>query len=136
METQRRHHSARAGNGTRTRDPNLGKVVLYQLSYSRVPSANLTASYLDVVAVSSVFAPVRELFGLCPVTQGDPGLIGMPKHIRRKKTSSPARAKPRAAARAVAAAAPAKPAPAKKRGRRRGLLSGLGTNEHERDLLH
>jgi hypothetical protein len=26
----------RAGNGTRTRDPNLGKVVLYQLSYSRV----------------------------------------------------------------------------------------------------
>ncbi len=27
----------RAGNGTRTRDPNLGKVVLYQLSYSRIP---------------------------------------------------------------------------------------------------
>ena len=26
----------KAGNGTRTRDPNLGKVVLYQLSYSRV----------------------------------------------------------------------------------------------------
>ncbi len=25
-----------AGNETRTRDPNLGKVVLYQLSYSRV----------------------------------------------------------------------------------------------------
>ncbi len=24
-----------AGNGTRTRDPDLGKVVLYQLSYSR-----------------------------------------------------------------------------------------------------
>jgi hypothetical protein len=29
------HLSSRAGNGTRTRDPNLGKVVLYQLSYSR-----------------------------------------------------------------------------------------------------
>jgi hypothetical protein len=29
----------RAGNGTRTRDPNLGKVVLYQLSYSRVGPA-------------------------------------------------------------------------------------------------
>ena len=29
--------TARAGNGTRTRDPNLGKVVLYQLSYSRRP---------------------------------------------------------------------------------------------------
>ena len=25
-----------AGNGIRTRDPNLGKVVLYQLSYSRL----------------------------------------------------------------------------------------------------
>ena len=25
----------KAGDGTRTRDPNLGKVVLYQLSYSR-----------------------------------------------------------------------------------------------------
>jgi hypothetical protein len=25
----------RAGDGIRTRDPNLGKVVLYQLSYSR-----------------------------------------------------------------------------------------------------
>ncbi len=25
-----------AGNETRTRDPNLGKVVLYQLSYSRL----------------------------------------------------------------------------------------------------
>ena len=31
------HCLPRAGNGTRTRDPNLGKVVLYQLSYSRNP---------------------------------------------------------------------------------------------------
>jgi hypothetical protein len=28
-----------AGNGIRTRDPNLGKVVLYQLSYSRIGEA-------------------------------------------------------------------------------------------------
>ena len=28
-----------AGNETRTRDPNLGKVVLYQLSYSRFGSS-------------------------------------------------------------------------------------------------
>ena len=28
-----------AGNGIRTRDPNLGKVVLYQLSYSRIGAA-------------------------------------------------------------------------------------------------
>ena len=30
-----------AGNGTRTRDPNLGKVVLYQLSYSRDSELNI-----------------------------------------------------------------------------------------------
>jgi hypothetical protein len=30
----------RAGNGTRTRDINLGKVALYQLSYSRVKKLN------------------------------------------------------------------------------------------------
>ena len=34
---------ARAGNGTRTRDPNLGKVVLYQLSYSRTVAAWILA---------------------------------------------------------------------------------------------
>jgi hypothetical protein len=28
-----------AGNETRTRDPDLGKVVLYQLSYSRIEQA-------------------------------------------------------------------------------------------------
>src|SRR5437588_662579 len=63
----------------------------------------------------------------------------MPKRIRRKKTTSPARAKPRTAPRPTAAAAAAAPEakakPAKKRGRRRGLLSGLGTHEHERDIL-
>ena len=32
---------SRAGNGTRTRDPDLGKVVLYQLSYSRKWIANI-----------------------------------------------------------------------------------------------
>ena len=31
-----------AGNETRTRDPNLGKVVLYQLSYSRIWSSGLS----------------------------------------------------------------------------------------------
>ena len=33
--SRRQSWPIRAGNGTRTRDPNLGKVVLYQLSYSR-----------------------------------------------------------------------------------------------------
>ena len=36
--------SRRAGNRTRTGDPNLGKVVLYQLSYSRVVGSNLDTS--------------------------------------------------------------------------------------------
>ena len=31
----------RAGNGIRTRDINLGKVALYQLSYSRIGKANI-----------------------------------------------------------------------------------------------
>jgi hypothetical protein len=35
-----------AGNGTRTRDPNLGKVVLYQLSYSRVAGIYAEPIYL------------------------------------------------------------------------------------------
>src|SRR3989454_825243 len=57
----------------------------------------------------------------------------MAKHTRRKKPTSPARAKPRVAGRPVApvatahAAPAAKAKPAKKRGRRRGLLSGLLT---------
>ena len=38
---------SRAGNGTRTRDPNLGKVVLYQLSYSRERWDNLTEPIPD-----------------------------------------------------------------------------------------
>ena len=39
---------AGAGNGIRTRDPNLGKVVLYQLSYSRV-GASTYQSRLGIV---------------------------------------------------------------------------------------
>ena len=39
----------RAENGTRTRDPNLGKVVLYQLSYFRVISPNASAKVLLLI---------------------------------------------------------------------------------------
>ena len=35
-----------AGNEIRTRDPDLGKVVLYQLSYSRLTTCQLTTSEL------------------------------------------------------------------------------------------
>src|SRR5215218_1548828 len=41
------YYLLRAGNGTRTRDPNLGKVVLYQLSYSRVLTSISVASATD-----------------------------------------------------------------------------------------
>ncbi len=43
-----------AGNETRTRDPNLGKVVLYQLSYSRVTATDIVAMR---AFVSSAFQP-------------------------------------------------------------------------------
>ena len=36
----------RAENGTRTRDPNLGKVVLYQLSYFRLYSFGIQSAFL------------------------------------------------------------------------------------------
>ena len=48
------HSTGSAGNGTRTRDPNLGKVVLYQLSYSRAPP-NLTAQW------DGIYHPVTAL---------------------------------------------------------------------------
>ena len=35
------HSESRAENGTRTRDPDLGKVVLYQLSYFRIAICRL-----------------------------------------------------------------------------------------------
>ena len=47
----------KAGNGTRTRDPNLGKVVLYQLSYSR--NASPTERNLAAVRSASQAKCVR-----------------------------------------------------------------------------
>ena len=41
--------SSRAENEARTRDPNLGKVVLYQLSYFRVYFVNLAFSAAFIV---------------------------------------------------------------------------------------
>jgi hypothetical protein len=51
------HPSFRAGNGTRTRDPNLGKVVLYQLSYSRDASKQLIS---HTVPATSAFCRVTN----------------------------------------------------------------------------
>ena len=60
-----------AGNETRTRDPNLGKVVLYQLSYSRVPaiipdvknwSTTLCRILYQLHKIKSVAYPYGSLF--------------------------------------------------------------------------
>ena len=56
----------RAGNGTRTRDPNLGKVVLYQLSYSR--SQRFTACALRPVPASGTTVEAMEVRGIEPLT--------------------------------------------------------------------
>src|ERR1044072_7560654 len=55
----------------------------------------------------------------------------MPKQTKRKN----ARAKPGTVVTAAPASAAAKPKVVRKRGRRRGLLSGLAHHEHERDIL-
>ena len=64
----------------------------------------------------------------------------MSKQTRRKKTTvAPQRARARALAAKATAAGPvgsaAPPKAARRRGRRRGLLNGLATHEHERDIL-
>ncbi len=41
-----------AGNETRTRDPDLGKVVLYQLSYSRIKCRNLSDYYFTLTSIN------------------------------------------------------------------------------------
>ena len=49
-----------ADNGARTRDPNLGKVVLYQLSHSRI----LLSPYLSatIIIIHKVHIKVKEIF--------------------------------------------------------------------------
>ena len=49
----------RAGNGTRTRDPNLGKVVLYQLSYSRMGPGGSVDTYPPGLPAVPVSTPPR-----------------------------------------------------------------------------
>ena len=52
-----------AENGTRTRDPNLGKVVLYQLSYFRNISCLQESSLLIAVAKVVFFSEPTNFFG-------------------------------------------------------------------------
>ncbi len=57
------YRRSRAGNGTRTRDPNLGKVVLYQLSYSRRFAESTPAG----VAATTTYH-IMEARGIEPLT--------------------------------------------------------------------
>ena len=57
----------------------------------------------------------------------------MPMRKPKKKTPALKKKAPAPAARATSAPAAAKPG--RKRGRRKGMLAGLGTHEHERDIL-
>ena len=53
-----------AENGTRTRDPNLGKVVLYQLSYFRNKNLNKGASLSIAGAKVMLFSKLTKLFAI------------------------------------------------------------------------
>ena len=52
----------RAENGTRTRDPNLGKVVLYQLSYFRIFFPLSRSISLDCGCKGNAFFGTDKLF--------------------------------------------------------------------------
>ena len=52
-----------AGNETRTRDPNLGKVVLYQLSYSRATELRIL---LGPLPLSRKCPPTFESYSPAP----------------------------------------------------------------------
>ena len=45
-----------AENGTRNRDPNLGKVVLYQLSYFRLYSFGIQSAYPAALGIKAYFS--------------------------------------------------------------------------------
>ena len=64
--------TCRAGNGTRTRDPNLGKVVLYQLSYSRNSEASRSYGRHrgggGAARRYALFTTAMELRGIEPLT--------------------------------------------------------------------
>ena len=59
-EPERRYAIFRAKNGTRTRDPDLGKVVLYQLSYFR--NISMFSGVLVSLSVSRLAAVKRVVF--------------------------------------------------------------------------
>lgn len=62
--------SFRAGDETRTRDPNLGKVVLYQLSYSRIKKECKDTAVVNIVnSKPKKNPPFHPFSGLLPAFQ-------------------------------------------------------------------
>src|SRR6202043_2911636 len=59
-----------AGNGTRTRDPELGRLALYQLSYSRSPSKTLQRWWRG--EESNLRRLRRQIYSLLPLTTREP----------------------------------------------------------------
>jgi hypothetical protein len=72
---QRHHQKTGAGDESRTRDLNLGKVALYQLSYSRGQPMTITRRH-GVVKFESAPEPVTlRLLGCLQVRPGAPQVI-------------------------------------------------------------
>jgi hypothetical protein len=65
-----------AGNETRTRDLNLGKVALYQLSYSRINFEEARS----VGAPRNKSSQLRPILGLAPGRQDRPGCAQVTGH--------------------------------------------------------
>ena len=59
-----------AENGTRTRDPNLGKVVLYQLSYFRIFLSLFRSIPLNADAKVMLFSELANFFGIFFIKKG------------------------------------------------------------------
>ena len=51
-----------AGNGVRTRDPELGKLVLYQLSYTRIARTLLSFTIADKLKIISVATKCQPIY--------------------------------------------------------------------------
>src|ERR1700736_4708579 len=58
-----------AGNGTRTRDPELGRLALYQLSYSRSPRRRLTGGEGRIRTSEGIS---RQIYSLLPLAAREP----------------------------------------------------------------
>ena len=73
----------RAGNGIRTRDINLGKVALYQLSYSRV-GVKYTKSHFSTQEQFVLTSTPTRMANICPA----PEKVKSRRHHRARKIMS------------------------------------------------